>query len=92
MNAPVSKSKDGAWTLAKAKDSLSEVVRRAAEQGPQVISVRGEDAAVVLSKADYDRLRDPNRPKDFKEFLLSIPPLDELDLERTDNRHREVDL
>ncbi len=70
------------WSLAEAKNQLSEVVRRAAQQGPQAISVRGEETAVVLSKSDYDRLRDPQRPKDFKEWLLSGPSLEELDLER----------
>lgn len=79
------------WTLTQAKDHLSEVVRRAAAQGPQMISVRGEETAVVLSKADYDRLRDPSRPKDFKEFLLSIPPLGELDLERDPRPARDLD-
>ena len=80
------------WSLAQAKNQLSEVVRRAAQQGPQTISVRGEDTAVVLSKADYDILRDPKRPRDFKDWLLSLPPLDELDLERDQSPPREIEL
>ena len=40
------------WSLATAKNRLSEVVRQAKRHGPQVISVRGEESAVVLSKAD----------------------------------------
>ena len=80
------------WSLAEAKNQLSEVVRRAGQQGPQTISVRGEDAAVVLSKADYDLLRDPQRPRSFKEWLLSLPPLDELDLERDQSPPREIEL
>lgn len=80
------------WSLAEAKNQLSEVVRRAAQQGPQTISVRGEDAAVVISKAHYDLLRDPNRPRDFKQWLLSLPPLDELDLERDPSPPREIEL
>lgn len=80
------------WSLAEAKNQLSEVVRRASRQGPQTISVRGEDTAVVVSKADYDRLRDPKRPRDFKEWLLSGPALDDLDLERDQSPSRDVDL
>ncbi len=80
------------WSLAEAKNQLSEVVRRATQQGPQTISVRGQDTAVVVSKADYDLLRDPTRPRDFKEWLLSLPPLDELDLERDQRPPRDIEL
>ena len=60
------------WTLARAKDRLSDVVRRAIEEGPQTITVRGRDTAVIISKAAFDRLgaRPPGR--DFKQYLLGI--------------------
>ncbi len=45
-----------AWTLEDAKARFSEVVRLAHERGPQRITMRGQDAAVVLSAADYARL------------------------------------
>ena len=80
------------WSLAAAKNQLSEVVRRAKRDGPQVISIRGEESAVVLSKADYERLSDPQRPKTFKEWLLSGPSLEGLDLERDQSPSRDVDL
>ncbi len=80
------------WTLASAKDHLSEVVRRASTQGPQTISVRGQDAAVIMSKADFDHLSRPDRPRDFKTWLRSLPPLDELDLERDPRSARDIDL
>ena len=80
------------WSLAEAKNQLSEVVRRASQQGPQTICVRGEETAVVLSKQDYDRLRSPDRPKDFKTWLLSGPPLDELDLSRDQSPPRDIEL
>jgi antitoxin Phd len=69
------------WTLAKARDQLSEVVRRAASQGPQTVSVRGRDVAVVLSKSDYDSLVDPRSPRTLKD-VLSLMDLDGLDLAR----------
>lgn len=70
------------WTLAKAKNALSEVVRSAVEKGPQSITVRGRRTAVVLSQADYEQLTRPERTRDFKAFLLSIPSLEGVDLER----------
>ena len=37
------------WQLQEAKNRLSEVIRRARDEGPQTITVRGEPAAVVSS-------------------------------------------
>jgi len=44
------------WKLEDAKARLSEVVRLARERGPQRVTVRGQDAVVVISAADYARL------------------------------------
>jgi prevent-host-death family protein len=46
----------GAWPLQDAKARFSEVVRRAVEQGPQHVSVRGELAVVVLSEKTFAEL------------------------------------
>ena len=81
------------WTLAKAKDQLSEVVRRAAQEGPQTITIRGKEAAVVISKVEYERIAPTTEPpKDFKAFLLSIPSLEGIDLERDRSPMRDIDL
>ena len=45
-----------AWKMETAKARLSELLRHAREKGPQRITVRGRDAAVVLSIQDYDHL------------------------------------
>lgn len=45
------------WQLQDAKARLSEVVKKAGEEGPQHITLHGEPAAVVLSEAEYRRLR-----------------------------------
>ena len=79
------------WTLAAAKDQLSEVVRRARDQGPQTLSVRGKDAAVVMSKAQFDALAPANEARDFKAFLMAIPSLEGLDLSRPSFPPRDVD-
>ncbi len=44
------------WKLEDAKARFSEVVRLARDRGPQRVTVRGQDAVVVLSAADYARL------------------------------------
>ena len=38
----------GDWQLQEAKARLSEVIKKAAKEGPQKITVRGERMAVVI--------------------------------------------
>ncbi len=55
------------WTLEKAKNGLSEVVRRALDHHPQLV-VRGgreEDAVVIIAKSDYEQLVAPPNLADF---------------------------
>jgi prevent-host-death family protein len=47
------------WQLQEAKARLSEVLARARSEGPQVITLRGEEAAVLLSFEDFRRLASP---------------------------------
>jgi len=44
------------WQLQDAKNRFSELVQRARREGPQVVTLRGERAAVVLSAEAYDAL------------------------------------
>ena len=44
------------WQLQDAKNRLSEVVNRARSEGPQVVTLRGKRAAVILSAESYDAL------------------------------------
>ena len=55
------------WSLEKAKNEFSKVVRRALEHRPQLVTRgrRGEDAVVVLSREDYERLLAPRNLVDF---------------------------
>jgi prevent-host-death family protein len=61
----------GRWQLQDAKARFSEVVRSSQEGGPQEITVHGKPTAVVLSKADYDRLKG-TRPS-LVSFLRKSP-------------------
>ncbi len=79
------------WQLQDAKARLSEVVKKATQEGPQRITLHGAPAAVVLSEKDYLRLR--KRSKRFIDFMRSSP-LKGLELELTRDRSppREVRL
>lgn len=63
------------WHLQDAKNQFSKLVQKARDEGPQVVTVRGQRAAVVLSAADYDELSG-NRPN-LVDHLLSAPAWDD---------------
>ena len=44
------------WRLEAAKAKLGEVVRQARSEGPQTITVRGEQAVIILSVEAYAQL------------------------------------
>lgn len=78
------------WQLQEAKAQLSELVKTAATDGPQEITVRGEPAAVVLSRADYDKLRGKRKTHNLSDFLLSSPLAGlDIDFEREQSLTRE---
>lgn len=78
------------WKLQDAKQKFSEVVDRALREGPQVVTRRGEEVVVVLSIAEYRRLL--GRRPDFRRFLLEGPSWPDLDIERSREPAREMDL
>jgi prevent-host-death family protein len=83
------------WKLQDAKNRFSELVR-ATEHGPQAITVRGEEKAVLVSAEDYARVRHilEKSQTNFTEFLLSIPQGgsdDEEIFERARARSRDID-
>ncbi len=43
------------WQLQTAKNKLSQVVDQAVADGPQIISRRGENTAVIISYQDYQK-------------------------------------
>ena len=45
------------WQIQDAKNKLSEVIARALKQGPQLITRHGEKTVVVVSYAEYEKLR-----------------------------------
>lgn len=79
-----------AWQIQEAKQRFSLLVRRARDEGPQTVTHRGEDVAVVVSIDEYRRLSGDRT--DFRTFLLSGPDMTGLELERARDLPRGVDL
>jgi prevent-host-death family protein len=78
------------WQLQEAKQRFSELVRHALAEGPQVVTKHGEEVAVVVSIEEYRRLTD--ELPSFKQFLLAAPDLDALEIDRSRERARVVEL
>ena len=68
------------WKLEDAKARFSEVVRLAREQLPQRITVRGEDAVVIMSAQEFAKLL-PLLEQPSLHALLSQSPLSRLDFD-----------
>jgi antitoxin Phd len=79
------------WQLQEAKNRLSEVVRKARTEGPQVITLHGEDAAIVVSTKDYQKLA--RRKGRLVEFFRKSPLVGvDLDLRRSRDTGRKIRL
>ena len=64
------KRKNVIWQLQEAKAMFSEVIKAAAVK-PQTITIRGKEAAVILSFEDYKRLAGPGQT--LFEFIQNSP-------------------
>ena len=80
------------WQLQHAKNKLSEVVRKASDEGPQLITLRGDDAVVVIAADEYARLT--RKPRGALVDFLRGSPLATvaLDLTRSPDTGRRVRL
>ncbi len=82
----------GAWRLEEAKARFSEVVRRARTEGPQHVTVRGQDAVVVIAVEELARLLPPAAaPQPLVAFLQGLE-LGSVDVEREVDLGRDVAL
>lgn len=75
------------WKLEDAKARFSEVVRLAASRGPQLVTIGGKEAAVILSPGEFRRLQPTKKQKPLVDFLQElrlrdIPLVRELDTGR----------
>ena len=83
-----------AWKLEDAKNRFSEVVRRAASEGPQFVTKHGREAAVVMGVEEYRRLTQPVDLVDFLSFSPLAEALEagELVLDRPEDLGRDLTL
>jgi antitoxin Phd len=61
------------WQLQEAKARFSEFLDAALKKGPQVVTRRGVEAAVLVPIEEWRRLQHGSRP-DIKELLLGPGP------------------
>ena len=83
-DGPSRRGNSSYWQLQDAKARFSDVVRRAVEQGPQHVTVNGEERAVVVSAQEYDRLTGHRTGRELVD-LLAESPLAEVEFEHPRN-------
>ena len=78
------------WQMQEAKARLSEVVRQAEQAGPQDITLHGRSVAVMVSRAEFDRLAGTG--ESLVDFMRRSPlyGLENLDFPRDPSLTREV--
>jgi len=91
ISAPVV-SRMERWKLEDAKARFSEVVRLAGTAGPQLVTVRGREAAVILAPEEYKRLLPKQKGElPLARFLQELG-LSSVDVEREADLGRKIDL
>jgi prevent-host-death family protein len=74
---------DQTWSVAEAKARLSEVLDHALNDGPQAITRRGREIAIVVSTEEWHRKM--SRSGSLAEFLAASPLRgSDLEIERED--------
>jgi prevent-host-death family protein len=69
------------WPVQYAKARFSECLRAAMKDGPQVVTLRGEDAAVLVSAEEWRRLN-ANQRQSARDLLLADEARFDLNAER----------
>ena len=67
------------WSVQDAKARFSEFLDTCLSEGPQLVTKRGAEAAVLVPVAEWKRLQQAARPS-LKELLLSDGPRFDLDI------------
>lgn len=79
------------WSLQDAKNKFSNVVEKAQNEGPQVVTKRGVETVVVLSITEYRKLARPGTS--LVDFFQKSPFRGiELDIKRSKDLSREVEV
>ena len=79
------------WTVAEAKAKFSEVIDRAASEGPQTITRNGRTTAVIVGAEEWDRKT--RRVGNLAEFFAASPLRGSgIKLQRRKDRLRKISL
>jgi len=65
------------WQLQEAKSRFSEFLNAALKDGPQIVTRRGVEEAVLVPIDEWRRLKESARPN-IKELLLSGPKFENI--------------
>lgn len=79
------------WQLQEAKNKFSNLVDKARQDGPQVVTKHGKESVVIIAIEDYQKLNKPT--SDLISFFKKSPLSDiNLDLTRDKSSSRDVEL
>ena len=81
------------WQLQEAKSKFSRIVEKACNDGPQFVTKHGDNAVVVISFDDYQRMTAPDNS--LVDFLRNSPFTEAMDAEefgRSKELPRDVEL
>lgn len=67
------------WPVQEAKARFSELLEASVKDGPQIVTKRGVETAVLVKIDEWRRLQERARPT-LKELLLAPEPRFELDI------------
>lgn len=76
-----------AWPVQDAKARFSEMLETCLREGPQIVTKRGAEAAVLVPASDWRRLQRAARPT-LKELLLTNDARGELNIPARGGRRR----
>jgi antitoxin Phd len=79
----------GIWPVQDAKARFSEFLDTCLEDGPQIVSRRGAEAAVLVPIGQWRKLQAAGQPS-LKDLLLSDTARADLDIPSRGNRRRRV--
>jgi len=81
------------WQIKEESDTFNEVLDRASEEGPQVVT-RGTTRYMVIAVPELadEHQTPPDTPqyRDFKDFLLNGPRVDGVEIERDKTPSRDI--
>jgi antitoxin Phd len=79
-----------AWPVQDAKARFSEMLESCLREGPQVVTKRGAEAAVLVAATEWQRLNRAAKPT-LKELLLADDARGELNIrQRGGTRRRQI--